>query len=99
MFDLVVSGGSHILPGGVESVDLGVSAGKIVAIGAPSTFAALGADHLKPELSLQSILHRHCDEPVLEVRGAHKENRLCPPARLGRVEGSLLSGSLRTNFR
>ena len=33
MFDLVVSGGTHVLPGGADSVDLGVSGGKIVAIG------------------------------------------------------------------
>ncbi len=43
MFDLVVSGGKHVLPGGVESVDLGVAGGKIVAIGAPGSLAALGA--------------------------------------------------------
>jgi len=32
MFDLVVSGGTHVLPGGAESVDLAVAGGKIVAI-------------------------------------------------------------------
>jgi dihydropyrimidinase len=42
MFDLVVSGGKHVLPGGVESVDLSVAGGKIVAIGAPGSLAALG---------------------------------------------------------
>jgi dihydropyrimidinase len=43
MFDLVVSGGTHVLPGGAESVDLGVAGGKIVALGAPGSLAAIGA--------------------------------------------------------
>jgi dihydropyrimidinase len=43
MFDLVVSGGTHVLPSGVDSVDLAVAGGKIVAIGAPGALAALGA--------------------------------------------------------
>jgi dihydropyrimidinase len=43
MFDLVVSGGTHVLPGGAESVDLAVAGGKIVAIGARGSLAALGA--------------------------------------------------------
>ena len=42
-YDLVVSGGTHVLPGGVESVDLGVAGGKIVAIGARGSLAAIGA--------------------------------------------------------
>ena len=42
MFDLIVSGGKHVLPGGVESVDLGVAGGKIVAIGAPNSLARWG---------------------------------------------------------
>ena len=43
MFDLVVSGGTHVLAGGVASVDLGVSGGIIAAIGAPGSLAAIGA--------------------------------------------------------
>ena len=43
MFELVVSGGTHVLPSGAESVDLAVAGGKIVAIGAPGSLAAFGA--------------------------------------------------------
>ncbi len=43
MFDLVVSGGTHVLPGGVASVDLGVVGEKIVAVGAVGSLAASGA--------------------------------------------------------
>ncbi|HQT76178.1 MAG TPA: amidohydrolase family protein, partial [Rhodopila sp.] len=43
MFDLVISGGTHVLPGGAQSVDLAVAGGKIVAFGAPGSLAALGA--------------------------------------------------------
>jgi hypothetical protein len=43
MFDIVVSGGTHVLPGEAKSVDLAVAGGKIVATGARGSLAALGA--------------------------------------------------------
>ena len=69
MFDLVVSGGTHVLPGGAESVDLGVSGGKIVAIGAPGSLAAIGATRVV-DAAGQIVIpggidpHIHCSMPM-----------------------------------
>src|SRR5580692_2795486 len=69
MFDLVVSGGTHVLPGGVESVDLGVTGGKIVAIGAPGSLAAIGATRVV-DAAGQIVIpggidpHIHCSMPM-----------------------------------
>jgi dihydropyrimidinase len=65
MFDLVVSGGTHVLPGGPDSVDLAISGGKIVAIGAHGSLAAIGAGRIV-DASGQIVIpggidpHIHC---------------------------------------
>src|ERR1700687_2454571 len=43
MFDLIVSGGIAVMPAGTEAADIGVAGGKIAAIGAPGSLAAIGA--------------------------------------------------------
>ena len=43
MFDLIVSGGTVVMPAATEPADIGVSGGKIAAIGAPGSLAAIGA--------------------------------------------------------
>src|SRR5260370_10295601 len=43
MFDLIVSGGTAVMPGGAAAADIGGAGGKIVAIGAPGSLAAIGA--------------------------------------------------------
>src|SRR5438309_11195848 len=43
MLDIVVSGGTAVLPSGPEPADIGVTGEKIAAIGAPGSLAALGA--------------------------------------------------------
>jgi dihydropyrimidinase len=43
MFDLIVSGGTVVMPASTEAVDIGVSGGRIAAIGAPGSLAAVGA--------------------------------------------------------
>src|SRR5690349_1699868 len=69
MFDLVVSGGTHVLPGGADSVDLAVSGGKIVAIGAPGSLATIGATRVV-DASDQIVIpggidpHIHCSMPM-----------------------------------
>src|SRR5712692_9004097 len=42
MFDLIVSGGIAVMPAATEPADIGVSGGKIAAIGAPGSLAAIG---------------------------------------------------------
>src|SRR5207244_8067727 len=43
MFDLIVTGGTAVMPASTEAADIGVSGGKIAAIGAPGSLAAVGA--------------------------------------------------------
>ncbi|HEY8873170.1 MAG TPA: amidohydrolase family protein [Stellaceae bacterium] len=43
MFDLIVSGGTVVMPAATELADIGVSGGRIAAIGAPGSLAAIGA--------------------------------------------------------
>src|ERR1700726_1944226 len=43
MFDLIVSGGTAVTPASTEAADIGVSGGRIAAIGAPGSLAAIGA--------------------------------------------------------
>ena len=69
MFDLVISGGTNVLPGGTESVDLGVAGGKIVAIAAPGSLAAIGATRVV-DANGQIVIpggidpHIHCSMPM-----------------------------------
>ena len=43
MLDIVISGGTAVLPSGPEPADVGVAGEHIAAIGAPGSLAALGA--------------------------------------------------------
>ena len=44
MFDLIVTGGKAVMPSGsADPADIGVSGGKIAAIGAPGSLAGTGA--------------------------------------------------------
>src|SRR3954454_14830953 len=43
MFDLIITGGTAVMPASTEAADIGVSGGKIVAIGAPGSLASVGA--------------------------------------------------------
>ncbi|MCX5494484.1 amidohydrolase family protein [Kaistia dalseonensis] len=46
MFDVVIANGLAVLPTGPERVDIGVKGGKIVAIAAPKTLGAIGAERV-----------------------------------------------------
>jgi len=65
MFDLVISNGNAILPGGATVADIAVSGHAIVAIGAPGTLAAVGANRVV-DASGQLVIpggvdpHVHC---------------------------------------
>src|SRR5258708_2212520 len=43
MFDLIVSGGTVVMPASPDAADSGVGGGRIAAIGAPGSLAAIGA--------------------------------------------------------
>src|SRR5712664_1876982 len=69
MFDLIVSGGTAVMPAGAEQVDIGISGERIVAIGAPGSLAALGAARVV-DATGQIVIpggidpHVHCNWPM-----------------------------------
>jgi dihydropyrimidinase len=69
MLDIVIAGGLAVLPTGPEAADIGVAGGRIAAIGAPGTLAALGAGRTV-DASGQIVIpggidpHVHCRWPM-----------------------------------
>jgi dihydropyrimidinase len=70
MFDLIISGGTAVMPAATEAADIGVSGGRIAAIGAPGSLAAIGAARTV-DASGQIVIpggvdpHIHCGMPIL----------------------------------
>src|SRR6266851_848944 len=70
MFDLIVSGGTAVMPAATEPADIGVSGGKIAAIGAPGSLAAIGATRTV-DAAGQIVIpggvdpHIHCGMPIV----------------------------------
>ena len=75
MFDIVVSGGTAVLPSGPEPADIGVTGDKIVAIGAPGSLAGIpgsspGTAGRTVDASGQIVIaggidpHVHCNWPM-----------------------------------
>jgi dihydropyrimidinase len=70
MFDLIVSGGTAVMPASTEAADIGVSGGRIAAIGAPGSLAAIGAARTV-DAAGQIVIpggidpHIHCGMPIL----------------------------------
>src|SRR2546423_960114 len=70
MFDLIVSGGKAVMPSGsAEPADIGVSGGKIAAIGGPGSLAGIGAARIV-DAAGQIVMpggvdpHIHCSSPI-----------------------------------
>jgi dihydropyrimidinase len=67
--DIVIAGGTAVLPSGAIAADIGIQGGKIVAIGAPGSLAALGANRTV-DASGQVVIpggidpHVHCRWPM-----------------------------------
>jgi dihydropyrimidinase len=70
MFDLLITGGTVVLPETAEAADIGVSGGKIAAIGAPGSLAAAGAARTV-DAAGQIVIpggvdpHIHCGMPIV----------------------------------
>jgi dihydropyrimidinase len=70
MFDLIVSGGTAVMPAATEAADIGVSGGRIAAIGAPGSLAAIGAPRVV-DAAGQIVIpggidpHIHAGMPIL----------------------------------
>ena len=43
MFDLIITAGTAVLPSGTEPADIGISGGKLAAVGGPGSLAPIGA--------------------------------------------------------
>src|SRR5436189_4357909 len=69
MLDIVVSGGTAVLPSGPEPADIGVAGEKIAAIGAPGSLAGIGAGRVV-DAAGQIVIpggidpHVHCNWPM-----------------------------------
>jgi dihydropyrimidinase len=82
MFDLIVSGGTAVMPASTEAADIGVSGGKIAAIGAPGSLAPAGAGRTV-DATGQIVIpggidpHIHCGMPI--VGGPSNEQIFAAP--------------------
>ena len=61
MLDLIVTGGIAVLPSGAEPADIGISGGKIAAIGAPGSLLSAGAARIVDAPALKLYLQRAAD--------------------------------------
>ena len=89
MFDLIVSGGTAVLPTGAEAADIGISGGKIAAIGAPGSLAGIGAGRTL-DAAGQIVMpggidpHIHCGMPILGGP-SNEETFSAPPETVSRA--------------
>src|SRR3954453_18591862 len=89
MFDLIITGGTAVMPASTEAADIGVSGGKIVSIGGPGSLAAIGAGRAI-DAAGQIVIpggidpHIHCGMPILG--GPSNEEVLsAPPEQVSRA--------------
>ena len=89
MFDLIVCGGTAVLPATAEPADIGVSGGRIAAIGAPGSLAAIGAGRTV-DATGQIVIpggvdpHIHCSFPIV-FPGRNQDLLSAPPEQVSRA--------------
>jgi dihydropyrimidinase len=95
MFDVLIANGKAVLPTGAEPADIGVSGGKIAAIGAAGSLAAIGAGRTV-DAAGQIVIpggidpHVHCRWPSV-VPGTSQHQMTEGPARVS--EAALHGGT------
>src|SRR3954469_22957605 len=95
MFDLIITGGTSVMPHATEAADIAVSGGKIVAIGAAGSLAAIGAGRTVDATGKIVIPggidpHIHCGMPI--VGGRRTEQIFAaPPSQVSK--GALYGGT------
>src|SRR6266436_7684704 len=98
MFDLIVSGGTAVMPASTEAADIGVAGGKIAAIGAPGSLAAIGAGRIV-DATGQIVIpggidpHVHCLWPM--PLPGRTEHQLTDPAAVV-TRAALFGGTTTT---
>jgi len=89
MFDLIVAGGTAVLPERAEPADLGIAGERIAAIGAPGSLAAIGAQRIV-DAAGQIVIpggidpHVHCTWPI-PVPGRAEPMLSGPPEQVSRA--------------
>src|ERR1700720_2642182 len=90
MFDLIVTGGMAVMPSGsAEPADIGVSGGKIAAVGAPGSLADTGAARIV-DAAGQIVMpggvdpHIHCSSPI-PFPGRNEDLLSAPPDQVSRA--------------
>src|SRR5260370_1938236 len=89
MFDLIVSGGTAVMPASTEAADIGVSGGRIAAIGASGSVAAIGAARMVDAAGQSGVPGGldppiHCGMPI--VGGPSTQELLsAPPDQVSRA--------------
>jgi dihydropyrimidinase len=89
MLDLIVAGGTAVMPTGAEPADIGVAGGRIAAIGAPGNLAAAGAARTI-DAAGQIVMpggidpHIHCGMPIV-TPGSNEELLSAPPIEVSRA--------------
>src|SRR6266568_5877300 len=98
MFDLIVSGGTAVMPAGAEAADIGVAGDKIAAIGGPGSLAALGAGRVV-DAAGQIVIpggidpHVHCNWPM-PVPGVAQPHLTEPASQVS--QAALFGGTTTT---
>src|SRR5215472_3772324 len=89
MFDIVISGGTAVLPSSPEQADIAVAGERIAAIGAPGSLVAIGARRVI-DAAGQIVIpggidpHVHCSWPI-PMPGQPQPQLSGPPAQVSRA--------------
>jgi dihydropyrimidinase len=89
MLDIVITNGLAVLPAGPQQADIGVEGGRIAAIGAPGSLAALGAGRVV-DAQGQIVIpggidpHVHCRWPIV-VPGTTQHHMTDGPSRVSQA--------------
>ncbi len=89
MLDLIISGGTAVLPGAAETADIGIAGGRIAAIGAPGGLAPVGAVRTI-DAGGQIVMpggldpHIHCNSPI-PFPGRNEDLMSAPPDQVSRA--------------
>jgi dihydropyrimidinase len=89
MFDLIISGGQAVLPSGAGPADIGVSSGKIAAVGGAESLTPLGAARVI-DATGQIVIpggidpHIHCNSPI-PFPGRNQDLLSAPPDQVSRA--------------
>src|SRR5579862_3361940 len=87
MLDLIVSGGTAVLPSGAEAVNIGVAGDKMAAIGAPGSLGEAGrVIDAKGQIVIPGGVdpHIHCLSPI-PFPGRNEDMLSAPPDQVSRA--------------